>query len=68
MCKSTWVKNLITHQKDMIDPTPEHVICFYGEWQPLYNTLSGMLNSEKAWLISLPSRPKNKLWSLLMIL
>ena len=24
--KSTWVKNLITYQKDMIDPAPEHVI------------------------------------------
>ena len=41
--KSTWVKNLITHQKDMIDPVPEHVIWFYGEWQPLYDTLSGMV-------------------------
>ena len=41
--KSTWVKNLITYQKDMIDPVPEQVIWFYGEWQPLYNTLSGMV-------------------------
>ena len=41
--KSTWVRNLITYQKDMIDPAPEHVIWFYGEWQPLYNTLSGMV-------------------------
>ena len=41
--KSTWVKNLITYQKDMIDPAPEHVIWFYGEWQPLYDTLSGMV-------------------------
>ena len=39
--KSTWVKQLITHQKDMIDPAPEQVIWFYGEWQPLYDTLSG---------------------------
>ena len=39
--KSTWVKQLITHQKDMIDPAPEHVIWLYGEWQPLYDTLSG---------------------------
>ena len=41
--KSTWVKNLITYQKDMINPAPEHVIWFYGEWQPLYDTLSGMV-------------------------
>ena len=41
--KSTWVKNLITYQKDMIDPAPEHVIWFYGKWQPLYDTLSGMV-------------------------
>ena len=41
--KSTWVKHLITYQKDMIDPAPEHVIWFYGEWQPLYDTLSGMV-------------------------
>ena len=27
----------------MIDPTPEHVIWFYGEWQSLYDTLSGMV-------------------------
>ena len=27
----------------MIDPAPEHVIWFYGEWQPLYDTLSGMV-------------------------
>ena len=40
--KSTWVKNLITYQKDMIDPAPKHVIWFYGEWQLLYDTLSGM--------------------------
>ena len=39
--KSTWVANLITCQKDMIDPSPEHVIWFYGEWQPLYDTLLG---------------------------
>ena len=41
--KSTWVKNLITYQKDMIDPVPEQIIWFYGEWQPLYDTLSGMV-------------------------
>ena len=41
--KSTWVKNLITYHKDMIDPAPEHVIWFYAEWQPLYDTLSGMV-------------------------
>ena len=41
--KSTWVANLITCQKDMIDPAPEHVIWFYGEWQPLYDTLSGIV-------------------------
>ena len=41
--KSTWVKNLITYQKDMINPAPRHVIWFYGEWQPLYDTLSGMV-------------------------
>ena len=35
--KSTRVKNLITYQKVMINPVPEHVIWFYGEWQPLYN-------------------------------
>ena len=41
--KSTWVKNLIIYQKDMIDPAPKHVIWFYGEWQPLYDTLSGIV-------------------------
>ena len=41
--KSTWVKNLITYQKDVIDPVPEQVIWFYGEWQPLYVTLSEMV-------------------------
>ena len=41
--KSTWVKHLITYHLDMIDPAPEHVIWFYGEWQPLYDTLSGLV-------------------------
>ena len=41
--KSTRVKNLITYQKVMINPVPEHVIWFYGEWQPLYDNLSGMV-------------------------
>ena len=41
--KSTWVKKLITYKKELIEPVPEQVIWFYGEWQPLYDTLSGMV-------------------------
>ena len=37
--KSTLVKNLIAYRKEMIDPAPEHVVWFYGEWQKMYENM-----------------------------
>ena len=37
--KSTLVKNIIAYKSEMIDPVPERVIWFYGEWQPMYETI-----------------------------
>ena len=63
--KSTWVKNLITYDKDMIDPAPEHVIWLYGEWQPLYDTLSGMVEFREG-LADLTTLNTKK-WTLIII-
>ena len=37
--KSTFVKNLITNVDNMIDPPPEHIVWYYGEWQPMYELI-----------------------------
>ena len=65
--KSTWVKNLLTYQKDMIDPAPEQVIWFYGEWQPLYDTLSGMVEFREGLTDLNTLNKRSGLWSSLMI-
>ena len=38
--KSTFVKTLLDHKINMIDPVPERVVWYYGEWQPLYETIT----------------------------
>ena len=38
--KSTLVKNIIAKRHELIDPAPEHVMWFYGEWQSMYETMS----------------------------
>ena len=40
--KSTLVKHIIEHKDVMIDPVPDHIIWHYGEWQPMYDTMSGV--------------------------
>lgn len=37
--KSTLVRSLIKYKSDMIDPVPEHIVWFYGEWQTMYETI-----------------------------
>lgn len=37
--KSTLIKNIITYKSELINPVPERVVWFYGEWQPMYETL-----------------------------
>ena len=37
--KSTLVKQLVEHQAELIDPVPEQVLWYYGEWQPLYESM-----------------------------
>ena len=49
----------------MIDPASEHVIWFYGEWQPLYDTLSGMVEFREG-LTDLTTL-KTKKWTLVII-
>ncbi len=37
--KTIFVSRLLQHAKDMIVPTPEKIVWFYGEWQPAYASL-----------------------------
>lgn len=37
--KSTFVKHLIAHNTELIDPAPEQIVWYYGEWQPMYDIL-----------------------------
>ena len=37
--KSTLIKNIIAYKSELINPVPEWVVWFYGEWQPMYETL-----------------------------
>ena len=40
--KSTLVKDIIQNKDMLIYPTPTHIVWFYGEWQPMYDTISGV--------------------------
>lgn len=40
--KSTFVKNILAQKESMIYPVPDRVVWFYGEWQPLYETIPGV--------------------------
>ena len=40
--KSTLVKQLVEHQAELIDPVPEQILWYYGEWQPLYESMPGV--------------------------
>lgn len=40
--KSVFVKRLVEHAQALINPPPQRVVWCYGEWQPLYGTLSGV--------------------------
>lgn len=35
--KSSWTKAVIEHQ--LIDPPPERILWYYGEWQPMYEDM-----------------------------
>ena len=37
--KTHFVRRLLAHKEDMLKPIPDHVIWYYGEWQPLYETM-----------------------------
>ena len=40
--KSTLVKDIIKNKAVMIHPVPTHIVWFYGEWQPMYDTMPGV--------------------------
>ena len=37
--KTTFVARLLRNSSTMIDPSPERVTCYYGEWQSAYENL-----------------------------
>ena len=41
--KTVWVKKFIQHIQSVMSPTPEEIIWCYGEWQPVYDELSGVV-------------------------
>ncbi len=41
--KTEWVKNLIRHAQEMIDPLPEKIWWCYSQWQPSYTDLCGLV-------------------------
>ncbi len=40
--KSTFVTELLRKATSLIDPPPQRIVWFYGEWQPLYESLKGI--------------------------
>ena len=40
--KSHFVSRLLAHADNLIHPPPEKVLWYYGEWQPLYDTITGV--------------------------
>ena len=41
--KSYFVKDFIAHLSHMVTPVPEEVVWCYGEWQPLYEHMPGVV-------------------------
>ena len=37
--KTHFVRRLLANKEDMLKPIPDHIIWYYGEWQPLYETM-----------------------------
>ena len=37
--KTTWLKSLLDHRKDMFFSPPERILYFYGTWQPLFEEM-----------------------------
>ena len=37
--KSYFVRRLLAHKEEMMKPVPEHIVWYYGEWQPIYATM-----------------------------
>jgi len=40
--KSYFAFNLVVHAQSMIDPPPEKILWYYGEWQELYTKMPGV--------------------------
>jgi hypothetical protein len=45
--KSTWIKNLLLLNKQLISPAPERILWIYKRWQPLYDELKYWIPSMK---------------------
>ena len=40
--KTYFVRRLLAHIEEMIKPIPDHIVWYYGEWQPIYATIRGV--------------------------
>lgn len=38
--KTLWIARLLKHKNILIDPVPENIVWFYGQYQPLYDDIS----------------------------
>lgn len=45
--KSTWIKNLLLFNKQLIIPAPERILWIYKRWQPLYDELKYWISGIK---------------------
>ena len=40
--KTYFVRRLLAHIEEMMKPLPDHIVWYYGEWQPIYATIRGV--------------------------
>jgi hypothetical protein len=44
--KTVWINNLLENAKTTINPLPERIVWYYGQWQPMHfemvNTIPGI--------------------------
>ena len=40
--KTVWISRLLKHADVLIDPPPQNIVWFYGEYQPLYDEISNV--------------------------
>ena len=40
--KTYFVRRLLAHIEEMMKPIPDHIVWYYGEWQPIYATIRGV--------------------------